>query len=80
MTKPRDPDQPAPWVSSLSIASVGLEMGVSIALGMGGGYWLDKRFGTEPICLFVGLFFGIATAGRAMWIAAKKARRTGDAP
>jgi F0F1-type ATP synthase assembly protein I len=80
MTKPRDPDQPAPWVSSLSVASLGIEMGV-FALGMGIGYLLDKQFHTAPILLFVGVGFGIVTAFVTLFRTAKKIHqesKTGD--
>lgn len=41
-------------------ASLGMSVALSIFIGFGIGWWLDKKFDTEPVLLFVGLFFGIA--------------------
>ncbi len=40
-------------------SAVGLTFVVAIILGMGLGWWLDREFGTAPICLLAGLFLGI---------------------
>ncbi len=37
---------------------------ISIAIGWGGGWWLDQRFGTEPWLQVVGFLLG-AAAGLA---------------
>lgn len=41
-------------------ASLGMSVAFAIFIGLGIGYWLDKKFGTEPVLLLVGLGFGIA--------------------
>ncbi|MCF6410923.1 AtpZ/AtpI family protein [Pseudalkalibacillus salsuginis] len=33
----------------------------SILVGIFGGMWLDRRFGTAPFLMIVGLFIGLAT-------------------
>jgi ATP synthase protein I len=39
----------------------GLEIAAGIGLGTLIGFWLDKRFGSKPWCLLVGLLLGCAS-------------------
>ncbi|MCG8605522.1 AtpZ/AtpI family protein [bacterium] len=41
---------------------LGLRFAIAIALGVGGGYWLDSKFDTVPLFLIIGLLLG-ATSG-----------------
>lgn len=41
-------------------SALGLTFVMAIVLGLAGGWWLDKRWGTSPACLLLGLFLGIA--------------------
>jgi ATP synthase protein I len=50
------------WEAALRFIGVGWFIGVSILLGVLGGLWLDKKFGTGPILVIVGLFLGLAVA------------------
>jgi ATP synthase protein I len=68
------------YMQVLSLTSVGLEMGIAVVIGLLGGQWLDKRFGTEPLFLLLGVLFGCAAAGKAVWAAVKKADRMVDDP
>jgi ATP synthase protein I len=45
------------WGRALDL---GLQFGFSVVIGLGLGYYLDRRFGTEPVFLliFTGLGFG----------------------
>lgn len=52
-------------------ASVGLEMGVAVAIGAGIGYWLDSKYGWSPKGVLIGTFFGIGAAAKALWTAVK---------
>jgi ATP synthase protein I len=54
-------------------ASLGLEMGVAIAVGAGIGYLLDSWLGTKPWLLLVFLLLGIAAGFKAVIDAARKA-------
>lgn len=45
--------------------TLGLEIVLSILLGLFGGRWLDGRFGTEPILMWAGFAFGIAMSVHA---------------
>jgi len=56
------------------ISSLGLAMGISIAIGALLGYYLDNRFETRPWCLIIFLGLGIAAAFRNLYILYKKAR------
>lgn len=38
-----------------------MEAVLSVPIAMGLGYWADSRFGTEPICMLVGVVLGFAT-------------------
>ncbi len=62
-------------LSAFSYSTVGLELVVSILVGLFGGRWLDGKFGTDPILTFVGLGFGIATGFRFVYRAAMRMRR-----
>ena len=42
------------------MSSVGLEMALAVIFGWGIGYWLDKKYDTDPYLMLVGLMFGIA--------------------
>ena len=56
------------------VGSVGLEMGVSAALGCYGGMWLDEQWGTEPWMLTLGMIAGFGAAFKAILRTAKKAK------
>ena len=38
----------------------GLEMAVGIALGIWAGSWFDRRYGSAPWGLLIGVFLGLA--------------------
>ena len=40
-------------------ASLGISVALSIFIGLGLGLWLDKKFDTNPVLMFVGLALGI---------------------
>ncbi|MDY0059849.1 MAG: AtpZ/AtpI family protein [Myxococcota bacterium] len=70
------PERPR-WLTVADGATLGLEMGISVALGVAGGLWLDRRLGTRYWGL-VGLLVGIGAAGRALWRVAARARREAE--
>ena len=61
--------------SLISYSSLGLEMGLSVAIGLGIGYFLDSYFKTYPYLTIVFMFFGIAASMKALFTAWKKAQR-----
>jgi ATP synthase protein I len=74
----RDPSKRG-WEDALRDAGpylgLGLSLAVCILLGLGGGYWLDRRLGTGPWLLLLGGVFGMAAAGYQFYKAT--ARRGG---
>jgi ATP synthase protein I len=55
-------------------STIGMTMALSIALGALIGYYIDKRFGTQPWFSFIFLGLGIAAAFRNLYILYKKAK------
>ncbi len=66
------------YMQVLSLSSVGIEMAISVVIGLFGGQWLDRKFGTEPLFLLIGVLVCCAAAGKAVWAAVKKADRMAD--
>ncbi len=56
-------------------ASLGISVALSIVIGLALGYWLDKKFETQPVLLLVGLGFGIAAGFSNIIRAGQKSRR-----
>jgi ATP synthase protein I len=56
-------------------STIGIAMALSIALGAFIGYYLDRRFATQPIFLYIFLGLGIAAAFRNLYLLYKKAKR-----
>ena len=54
------------------VSTIGIQMALSIAIGAVAGFYLDKKFGTEPWLLIVCLGFGIAAAFRNLYLMYKK--------
>ena len=58
-----------------SYSTLGLEMGLSVAVGVGIGYYLDKWLKTEPWFLIIFIFFGVAAGFRRLYRAAKRLQK-----
>jgi ATP synthase protein I len=58
-----------------SYSTVGLEMGLSVAVGAIIGYYLDKWLHTEPWLLIVFLIFGAIAGYRSLYRALKRLER-----
>ncbi|MCJ7663127.1 MAG: AtpZ/AtpI family protein [Desulfobacterales bacterium] len=58
-----------------SYSTVGLEMGLSVAVGAIGGYYLDKWLKTEPWLLIIFLIFGAIAGFRSLYRALKRLER-----
>ena len=52
--------KPSPSFSTL--IGMGVATALCIAVGVGGGYWLDRTFHTGVLLTFVGLAFGVIAA------------------
>ena len=55
-------DWPATIALLGRVGGIGWFVGMSIALGAYGGYWLDTQFETAPILTIIGLALGVLTA------------------
>jgi hypothetical protein len=44
------------------LIGIGWYVALCIALGVGGGVWLDRRFDLSPVLTMVGLFLGLGLA------------------
>jgi len=61
---------------NLGIAfDLGIRLGISVILGLGGGFLLDGWLRTSPIFTLVGMVLGIAAAMYTIWDVAKNAMR-----
>jgi F0F1-type ATP synthase assembly protein I len=62
------PQQDVKWWAQIAVIStLGIAMAISIVVGLGLGYLLDKKFGTRFLVL-VGLGVGIFAAYRTLWV------------
>ncbi len=57
------------------VSTIGLSMGIAIALGALIGYYLDKWLDTSPWLLLIFLGFGIAAAFRNLYIMYKRVEK-----
>lgn len=62
------------WKGLGGPGTLGIEVVLSVVVGLFGGQWLDKKFGTTPWLTVVGLLYGLAAAGRAIYRALKQSK------
>ena len=62
------------WLA-LRNGSIGLEMGLSVAVGYGIGWWLDDRFDTYPWWTGFWTLVGITAAFRALLLLKRRVER-----
>jgi ATP synthase protein I len=65
--------------NALSASSVGLELGISVILGLLFGWWLDKQLGTAPWMMLLFLVFGLVAGFRGVMRAVGRAERAATA-
>ncbi len=68
------PEQSKQLKEAARHSTIGLEIGLSIALGVLGGRWLDGKFDTTPWLTILGFGFGIAAAIRSVYATIQRAR------
>lgn len=66
------------WKGVASYATVGLEFGLSMLVGLFAGRWLDQKLDTAHWFTFIGGGFGVAAGYRAVYRAAKAANREAE--
>lgn len=73
-------DGPTPEQQDLRAIGVATGLGCSIVaalvLCIGGGVWLDDRFGTSPVLTLLGVALGLVVAGYQLWELAKVGSKT----
>jgi ATP synthase protein I len=55
-------------------ASLGMSIALSIVIGLFLGRWLDSKFDTDPVFMFIGLAMGIAAGFSNILRAGRKSR------
>jgi F0F1-type ATP synthase assembly protein I len=63
------------WKGLGGPGTLGIEIVLSVAAGLLGGSWLDKKFGASPWFTLIGLTYGVAAASRAIYRALKQSKR-----
>jgi ATP synthase protein I len=58
-----------------SYSTLGLEMGLSVAVGVAIGYYLDKWLKTDPWFLLIFIFLGAVAGFRSLYRALKRLER-----
>lgn len=62
----------------LYTSTTGMEVGVGVAMGALGGWWLDGKYGTGPWGMLGGLTLGILHATRRLYGLVKREMAKGD--
>jgi len=57
--------------------AIGMEMAISVVIGMALGWWLDKLFNTKPWLALVGMLFGFAAGFRSLFRLLKEVKDGG---
>ena len=66
------------WKGIGKYSTVGLDLALSILVGLFGGRFLDRKLGTGHWLTIIGLGFGIAAGVRAVWRALQSANREAE--
>jgi F0F1-type ATP synthase assembly protein I len=66
------------WKGIGRYGTVGLELVLSVLLGLFGGQFLDRRFHTTPWLTLVGVAYGVAAGIRGLYRAAARATREAE--
>ncbi len=64
--------RPPNWALGMDL---GIRLGVSVAIGLGGGLLLDNWLQTSPIFTLIGMVLGIGAAMVTIWSVARDAMR-----
>ena len=71
MPPEENPNRARGWARVVQDAGPYLGMGIGLAvtvlMGLGAGYWLDKKLGTSPLFFLIGGLFGMGAAGYQLY-------------
>src|SRR6476469_8948150 len=79
MTRGPTPDQQDSRAIGVA-TGLGCSIVAALIVCIGGGVWLDNRFGTKPVLTLLGVVLGLAAAGYQLWELARvggKSQRLG---
>lgn len=65
-------DAQAPQNQWLALLNLGWTFLATMGLTVFGGLWLDKRFGTAPLFILIGVLLGFAASGYSFYLALRK--------
>ena len=63
------------WRSAGLAGALGIEIALDLVIGGGGGYFLDRKLNTHWI-MYLGLFFGLGAAVKALMRVTKAYKRS----
>jgi ATP synthase protein I len=66
------------YKSLLSYSSLGLEMGLCVAIGIGIGYYLDRHFETKPYLTITFMLFGVIAAFKTIYTLLRKIEKENE--
>jgi F0F1-type ATP synthase assembly protein I len=58
------------------VGAIGIELALSVVVGLLGGNWLDKHFSTQPILTLAGLILGVIAGFRSLYQTVRKQIQT----
>lgn len=61
-----DQEQKNLWRVAGATSAVGIEIFLSLVIGVGGGMWLDRHFHLSPWLTLLGAFAGVGSAIKAL--------------
>lgn len=64
--------------SVFTYSSLGLEMGLCVAIGVAMGYYLDKYFQTYPYLSVIFTFFGVAASMKTIFVLFRKLKKENE--
>lgn len=78
MVKSMSEDKREVIKSLISYSSLGLEMGLCVAIGIAMGYFLDRYFLTYPYLTIIFMIFGVIAAMKTIYQLMKKLERENE--
>jgi len=68
-------DKKEMFASLMTYGTLGLEMGISLAVGLAIGYFIDRHLQTSPVFTIVFMMFGLAAGMKRLYSLWKKAEK-----
>lgn len=56
----KTPQDVSSYSQALRLSAVGITLALCVAIGTGGGVWLDRHFSTDPLLTVIGFLLGTA--------------------